>query len=77
LRALADVPAAQGQMKEKLARLLAGQWSARWKKVVNKKPRPHKDRARQSGAHTSVHKILQRAKQAKRDQDKNTPKSRQ
>jgi hypothetical protein len=74
LQALAGVPVTQEQMKEELSRLLAGRWSARWEKVVNKKPRPHKDKARQSGAHTSVHKILH---QAKRELDKATPKSRQ
>jgi hypothetical protein len=77
LGALAEVPQTQGQMQEKMAALLGGMWSARWKKAVNKKPRPHKDKARQSGAHTSVHKVLQQAKQAKREQDKTTPKSRQ
>jgi Transposase DDE domain len=77
LGALAGVPLTPEQMKEELARLLAGQWSKRWKKVVNNKPRPHKDKARQSGAHTSVHKVLQQARQAKQEPDKTTPKSRQ
>jgi hypothetical protein len=77
LQALAEAPLTEGQAKEKLSRLLEGLWSARWKKAVNKKPRPHQAKARQSGAHTSVHKILQQAKQAKRQQDKTTPKGRQ
>ena len=78
LGALAGVPlTTQEQLKEGLSRLLLGQWSVRWKKVANKKPRPHQAKARQSGAHTSVHKILQQAKQAKPEQDKTTPKGRQ
>jgi hypothetical protein len=50
---------------------LAGVWSSLWKKATNKKPRPHKPKAKQSGAHTSVHKILREAKQ------KNTTPKRQ
>lgn len=48
--------------------LLGGAWSADWLKAVPKKPRgyPAKNKAKQSGAHTSVHKILQEAKQQKR-----------
>jgi hypothetical protein len=77
LGGLREVPTSQAGMKVCLESLLAGRWSARWKKASNKKPRPHKDKARQSGAHTSVHKILQQAKQAKLNQDKTSPKSRQ
>jgi hypothetical protein len=58
-----SAPPTQGELKQRLAALLGGLWSPRWKKVRNKKPRPHKPKARQSGAHTSVHKILQKAKQ--------------
>jgi hypothetical protein len=73
------VPGTEAEMTARLADLLLGRWSARWEEAVNKKPRPHKDKARQSGAHTSVHKILQQARQqqAKRVQDKTTPKNRQ
>jgi len=54
----------------RLAALLEQAWSVDWKKAVAKKPRPHKPKAKQSGAHTSVHKILQQAKEkpAKRPQ---------
>jgi hypothetical protein len=58
-----SVPSSAEQLKERLAGLLGGLWSPRWKKVVNKKPRPHKAKAKQSGAHTSVHKVLEEAKQ--------------
>ena len=68
-----SVPPTEEQMKERLAGVLRGLWSVRWKKVVNKKPRPHKPKAKQSGAHTSVHKILQQAKQQK---EQPTPRSR-
>ena len=45
--------------------LLGGAWSADWRKAVPKKPRvyPPKTKAKQAGAHTSVHKILQEARQ--------------
>jgi len=78
LAGLSEIPVSEeAGMKERLRALLGGLWSARWKKVVNKKPRPHQAKARQSGAHTSVHKVLQQARQAKREQDETTPKSRQ
>jgi len=54
--AATDVPA-------RLRALLAGAWTPTWRKAVNKKPRPHQPKAKQSGAHTSVHKILLEAKQ--------------
>lgn len=56
----AAVPAEQVQAQ--LRARLGQAWSATWRKAVNKKPRPHKPKATQSGAHTSVHKVLQAAK---------------
>ncbi len=53
----------QEEVRERLQSLLHGLWEERWLKVVNKKPRPHKEKAKQSGAHTSVHKALLDAKQ--------------
>src|SRR5438477_402182 len=50
------------EVRAGLRALLGAAWSASWLKAVNKKPRPHKPKAKQSGAHTSVHKILQAAK---------------
>jgi hypothetical protein len=55
------VPAAQ--VRGRLQALLSRAWSPRWRKAADKKPRPAKPKARQSGAHTSIHKILQQAKQ--------------
>jgi Transposase DDE domain len=54
------------QVMERLRQLLARAWSPRWRKATDKKPRPPKAKARQSGAHTSVHKILQQAKHQQR-----------
>lgn len=53
----------QAQLRARLGRA----WSATWRKAVNKKPRPHLPKAKQSGAHTSVHKLLHAAKA---DEDK-------
>jgi hypothetical protein len=46
-------------------RALVGQaWTPSWKKArPSKKPRPERPKAKQAGAHTSVHKILQEARQ--------------
>ena len=55
------------ELRQRLGTLLGGAWSKDWLKAVPKKPRVYKPKtkARQSGAHTSVHKILQEAKQKK------------
>lgn len=63
-----SVPQTVDEMKQRLAAGLGGTWSVRWKKAVTKKRRPAKAKAKQSGAHTSVHKILQQAKQQRKDQ---------
>lgn len=69
---LAGLP--QGRDAEPLAgrlrTLLERAWTPCWHKVVNKKPRRHQPKAKQAGAHTSVHKVLL---QAKRQQDQPTP----
>jgi len=39
--------------------LLGGVWTPRYRKAVNKKPRPKVKKAKGSGAHTSVHKVLE------------------
>jgi hypothetical protein len=70
------VPTTAEQMQERLGARLGGTWSPRWRKATNKKPRPHPAKVKQAGAHTSVHKILQEAKQAKQ-QRKVTPPRRQ
>lgn len=59
-------PQSVQEVRERLAELLAKAWTAQWLKAKpNKKPRPQQPKAKQSGAHTSVHKILLEAKRQK------------
>jgi Transposase DDE domain len=44
---------------ERLRGLLRGVWTPRYIKAVNKTPRPKVKKAKCSGAHTSVHKVLE------------------
>lgn len=53
------------EMVARLQRLLQGVWTPRWRKAVNKRPRPHGVKAKGSGAHTSVHRVLQQYRQRK------------
>jgi DDE family transposase len=55
-------------LREHLGGLLGEAWSWDWLKAVPKKPRAYKPKtkAKQSGAHTSVHKVLQQARQQKK-----------
>jgi Transposase DDE domain len=48
----------RSELVARLQGLLARAWTPRWIKAVNKKPRPGRKKAKGSGAHTSVHKIL-------------------
>jgi hypothetical protein len=57
-----------GEMKQRLTALSGRAWSPRWTTAVSKKRRPAPAKARPSGAHTSVHKLLQQAKQQRNDQ---------
>jgi hypothetical protein len=66
LSCLIDVPATAERMAERLRELLRRAWSADWKKAANKKPQPVRPRQKQSGAHTSVHKVLEEAKARRR-----------
>jgi hypothetical protein len=68
LQPCVTIPSTGEAMKEKLGALLGRVWSPRWKKSVNKKRRPVQAKAKQSGAHTSVHKLLQQAKLQRNDQ---------
>ena len=52
-------------VRRRLGQLLERAWSADWKKASNKKRRRGKPHAKQSGAHTSVHKALLEARNAK------------
>jgi hypothetical protein len=47
----------------RLHSLLSSLWTPRWRKAVNAKPRPKVVKAKQSGAHTSMHRLLERARQ--------------
>jgi hypothetical protein len=50
----------------RLTELLRTAWTAQWLKAKpSQKPRPQQTPAQQSGAHTSVHKVLQEAKRQK------------
>jgi hypothetical protein len=44
---------------ERVRNLLGGVWRPRYTKAINKKPRPKLETAKCSGAHTSVHKVLE------------------
>jgi hypothetical protein len=57
-------------VRARLRELLGRAWSASWRKVVNKKRRPHQPRNKELGAHTSVHKVLEAAKAATSDKQK-------
>jgi hypothetical protein len=73
LEVLRQSPSAE-EVRARLSVRLASVWSPLWKKASNRKPRPYKPKAKQSGAHTSVHKILQQANQQK---EKVTPSRQQ
>jgi hypothetical protein len=51
------------QVRQKLTELMRRAWTPSWKKAKNKNPRQAKPNAKQSGAHTSVHKILLQARE--------------
>ena len=67
LLAVLAVPPTVEAVGERLRVLLGQAWTPDWKKARNKNPRSHQDKAQQSGAHTSVHKILLEAKQQKQE----------
>jgi hypothetical protein len=50
-------------VRARLRALLRQAWTPMWKKAKpSNKPRPQQPKAKQSGAHTSVHKVLQEAR---------------
>jgi hypothetical protein len=51
---------------QRLHGLLAPVWTPRWRKAVNAKPRPKVAKANQSGAHTSMHRLLGTARPERR-----------
>ena len=48
----------QEALCQRLHALLAAVWTPRWRKAVNAKPRPKVTKAKRSGAHTSMHRLL-------------------
>ncbi len=48
---------------QRLPSLLSPVWTPRWRKAVNANPRPKVAKAKQSGAHTSMHRLLTTARQ--------------
>jgi hypothetical protein len=46
-------------VSRRLQVLMGASWTPRYRKAINKKPRPKVTKAKCSGAHTSVHKVLQ------------------
>ena len=48
---------------QRLHSLLSSLWTPRWRKAGNAKPRPKVAKAKQSGTHTSMHRLLERARQ--------------
>ena len=61
-----------GDVVSRLERLLGGAWKPRYRKAINKKARPKVKKAKGSGAHTSVQKILE-AERKKRRQPQGVP----
>jgi hypothetical protein len=62
----------RGEVTRRLSQLLGGAWKERYRKAINKKPRPKVKKAKGSGAHTSVQKLLD-AKRQKRKESKGGP----
>lgn len=62
-------------LRQHLADLFGRAWSDDWRKAIPKKPRTYPLRAatKQSGAHTSVHKILEEAKRLKKQPPQGSP----
>ena len=53
----------QEELCHRLHTLLDSLWTPRWRKAGNTKPRPKVAKAKQSGAHTSMHRLLEKAQQ--------------
>ena len=62
----------RGEVVQRLDRFLGGAWKARYRKAINKKPRPKVKKAKCSGAHTSVQKVLE-AERKQRQESKGDP----
>ena len=60
-----------GRLPERLRQLLGGVWTERWRKAVNRQPRPHKPKPK-GGNHTSVHRLQETYAQKHRKGDPKT-----
>jgi hypothetical protein len=56
-------PLSPEALRQRLHDLFSSLWTPRWRKAVNTKPRPKVAKAKQSGAHTSMHRLLTAARQ--------------
>ena len=56
----------QEELCQRLHDLLDSVWTLRWRKAVNIKPRPKVAKAKRSGAHTLLHRLLHAARQKHR-----------
>ncbi len=61
-------PLAPEALCQRLRALLTPVWTPRWRKAVNAKPRPKMTKAKQSGAHTSMHPLVTAAQRSPRPQ---------
>ena len=57
----------------RLTDLLAGAWRPEWRKAVNKKRRTQGPKAKQSGAHTSIHRVLEKHRQHQKERKEAPP----
>jgi hypothetical protein len=55
------------EVARRLGQLLGGAWKDRYRKAINKEPRPKVKEARCSGAHTSVQKLLDARRKARQE----------
>lgn len=51
------------EVAKRLGHLLAGCWQPEWRKAVNRRRRAHVAKPKQSGAHTSIHRVLEKHRQ--------------
>jgi hypothetical protein len=54
------------ELTRRLRALLGGAWKERYRKAINKKPRPNVKKAKCSGAHTSVQKLIETEREKRR-----------
>lgn len=62
-------PLTEEAARSYLKQRLSGLWEPGWKKARNKNPRSYKAKAKGSGAHTSVYRVLQKHKQQPKAND--------